>query len=71
MSNAIQHCDRCETRVMCHMERRCMVPSKAPWHREMAKRWINLGKNFSFATPRDEAAQRAREHLRWAREARP
>lgn len=35
----------------------------------MARRWINLGKNFPLANPRDDAAQRAREHLRWAREA--
>ena len=25
MGNAIEHCPTCETRVMCHMERRCMA----------------------------------------------
>ena len=25
MGNAIEHCQTCETRVMCHMERRCMA----------------------------------------------
>lgn len=27
MGNAIEHCQTCETRVMCHMERRCMALS--------------------------------------------
>ena len=25
MGNSIEHCQTCETRVMCHMERRCMA----------------------------------------------
>ena len=32
MGNAIEHCQTCETRVMCHMERRCMAGSPC-WER--------------------------------------
>ena len=30
MSNAIDHCESCETRLMCHMERRCVGSAAGP-----------------------------------------
>lgn len=43
MSNAITHCETCDTRVMCHMERRCIAsPEAARFVRMFAPRFAPL-----------------------------